>query len=141
MPRAAEPPVETWSLKLLFDGECPFCRREVAWLQRRDRAGRLAFEDITAPGFDAARYGATRAQLMGVIHGVLPEGRLVRRLDVLRIAYRAVGLGALVAPTGWPLVRPVADRLYLLFARHRVRLGRWLGRTCAAGCDVQGRAP
>ena len=28
--------------KLLYDGECPFCRREVEWLRRRDLNGNLA---------------------------------------------------------------------------------------------------
>ena len=45
---------------LLYDGECPFCRREVEWLRRRDREGHLALEDIADPGFDPAQYGLTR---------------------------------------------------------------------------------
>jgi hypothetical protein len=43
-----------WRFKLLYDGECPFCRGEVEWLKRRDRAGGLATEDIAALGFDPA---------------------------------------------------------------------------------------
>ena len=35
------------AFKLLYDGQCPFCRREVDWLKRRDRAGRLVAEDIS----------------------------------------------------------------------------------------------
>ena len=47
-------------LKLLYDGECPFCRREVEWLRRRDHEGKLALEDIADPGFDPAQYGLSR---------------------------------------------------------------------------------
>ncbi len=119
--------------KLLYDGECPFCRREMHWLQRRDRQGHLAFEDVTAPDFDPARYGTTREELLGVIHGVFPDGRVVRKLEVFRQAYRAVGLGWLVAPTGWPVFGWVFDRLYVLFARYRVPLGRMFGRSCDSG--------
>ena len=43
----------TWDFKLLYDGECPLCMREVRWLQKKNRKGRLAFEDVSAPGFDA----------------------------------------------------------------------------------------
>jgi len=59
-----------WRFKLLYDGECPFCRREVDWLKRRDHAGHLAVEDIAALGFDPAKYGLTYAEVMRVLHGV-----------------------------------------------------------------------
>jgi predicted DCC family thiol-disulfide oxidoreductase YuxK len=124
--------MNVWRFKLLYDGECPFCRREVQWLQRRDRHGRLVFEDVTSPGFDPARYRTTRRELLGVIHGVFPDGRMVCRVEVFRQAYRAIGLGWLLAPTAWPVLRRVCDGLYSVFARYRVPLGRVLGRSCPA---------
>ncbi len=141
-PRAAPAP-PAWHFKLFYDGQCPFCLREIAWLRRRDRDGRLAFEDIAAPGFDAVAYGATRDELLGVMHGVFPDGRVVRRLAAFRAAYREVGLGWLLAPTGWPLLRHVFDAAYTVFARHRARLGRLAGRECWQGaCEAsRGDAP
>lgn len=123
-------PRTTWQFKLLYDGDCPLCRREAQFLQRRNRHGRLAFEDIAAHDFDPAAYGATREQLMGVIHGVFPDSRLVRKMAVFREAYRAVGLGWVLAPTGWPGLRWLADRGYEWFARNRMTIGHWLGRRC-----------
>lgn len=120
-----------WRFKLLYDGECPFCRREVRWLQRWNRQGYLAFEDIASPDFDPSLYGTSREELLGVIHGVFPDGRIVRKIEVFRQAYRAIGLGWLVAPTGWPILRRLFDGLYSLLARYRVRLGRLFGRSCA----------
>jgi len=123
--------------KLLYDGECPFCRREVAWLQHWNRKGRLEFEDVSSADFDPSSYGTTREELLGVIHGVFPDGRIVSRVEAFRQAYRAVGLGWLLAPTGWPVLRWVFDALYSVFARYRVRLGRVFGRSCASGtCRV-----
>lgn len=116
-----------WQLKLLFDGQCPFCRREVAWLKRRDRAGKLAVEDISAPGFDATIYGLTQTEVEGVMHGIFPDGRVVTRVATFRAAYRLVGLGWLIAPTTWPGLRWLADRFYEWFARNRVNLGSWFG--------------
>ena len=122
--------MDSWQFKILYDGECPLCRREARFLQGRDRHGRLAFEDITAPGFDPALYHSTKDKLMGVIHGVFPDGRIVRKVEVFREAYRAIGLGWLLAPTGWPGLRWLADRGYEWFARNRIGIGRLFGRKC-----------
>jgi predicted DCC family thiol-disulfide oxidoreductase YuxK len=122
-----------WRFKLLYDGDCPLCRREAAFLQRRDHHGRLALEDIAAPGFDPAAYGTTHEALMGVIHGVFPDGRMVQKVAVFREAYRAIGLGWLLAPTAWPGLSWLADRGYEWFARNRMKIGRWLGRSCDTG--------
>jgi predicted DCC family thiol-disulfide oxidoreductase YuxK len=119
-----------WQLKLLYDGACPFCRREVNWLARRDRTGQVALEDIADPEFDAADYGLSQAKVQSVIHAQLPDGRVVTGMEVFRRLYAAVGLGWLMAPTGWPVLRPVFDWGYRLFARHRVRLGQTFGRGC-----------
>jgi predicted DCC family thiol-disulfide oxidoreductase YuxK len=129
-----------WHFKVLFDGECPFCRLEARWLGRLDRFGHLVLEDIAAPGFDPGRYGSTLAELMGSLHGVFPDGRMTRGVETFRQAYRAVGLGWVLAPTGWPVLRPAFDALYALFARYRVRLGGLFGRSCdGARCSVPNR--
>ena len=123
--------------KLLYDGECPFCRREAKMLKRFDRNGDLILKDIAAVGFDPAIYGLTRDEVMGVLYGILPDGRVVSRLEAIREAYRAVGLGWLVAPMGLPGVHWALDRMYGVFARNRVRLGMLFGRRCESGkCGV-----
>lgn len=129
-----------WQLKLLYDGECPFCSREVEWLKRRDRAGHLATEDIAAPDFDPGRYGLARDDVTSVLHGVKPDGSIVKGMDAVREAYRAVGLGWVLWPTRLPLLSGLSNWLYRLFARHRVRWERLLGRGCKHGrCDVGSR--
>jgi predicted DCC family thiol-disulfide oxidoreductase YuxK len=125
--------MDKWHFKLLYDGQCPLCRREVQWLERRNHLGHLAFEDVSLRDFDPARYGTTCEALLGVIHGVFPDGRMVNKVEVFRQAYRAVGLRWLLAPTGWPVLRWVFDGFYKVFARCRVPLGRVFGRPCASG--------
>ncbi|MEN6450435.1 MAG: DUF393 domain-containing protein [Thermoguttaceae bacterium] len=109
--------------KLLYDGDCPVCSREAEWLKRRDRNDLLELENIAALGFDPARYGLSWAEVTGALHCVLPNGRVVRRMEAVRQAYRAVGLGWLVAPTRLPIVREALDGMYGLFARNRGRIG------------------
>jgi len=122
----------SWQIRVLYDGDCPLCTREVEMLRRRDPEGRTArFEDIAAPGFDAGRYGTTHEALMARIHGVLPDGTLIEGVEVFRRVYAAVGLGWLVAPRRWPVLRPLFHAAYRWFARNRLRLtGR--GEVCDA---------
>jgi predicted DCC family thiol-disulfide oxidoreductase YuxK len=122
--------------KLLYDGQCPFCRREVEWLKRWDRSGRLMAEDISDPNFHAETYGLSQDEVMGVVHGILPDGRIVTRLAAIQEAYRTVGLGWLVALLSWPVVGWLADKAYGVFARNRVALGRLFGRTCEGSCKT-----
>ena len=109
---------------LFYDGLCPVCSREVAWLMRKNKRGWLAFQDINDAEFDPAVYGKTLAELMAEIHGVYPDGQVIKGMDVFRAAYSEVGLAWLVAPTGWPLLKPLFDRLYRLFAKYRLSLAR-----------------
>jgi predicted DCC family thiol-disulfide oxidoreductase YuxK len=122
--------VETWRFKVLYDGECPFCKLEARWLGHLGRRGGLVVEDIAAPDFDPTSYNTTLPALMGTLHGVFPDGRQTQGMETFRQAYRAVGLGWLLAPTGWPGLRPMVDLLYKAFARHRVKMGRLFGRQC-----------
>lgn len=115
-------------ITILYDGACPICRREIGKLRELDRRDRMATIDIAAPGFDPAAHGLIRADVQRRMHGILPSGEVVRGMEAIRRAYRAAGRGWIVAFTGWPGLRPVFDRLYNLFARNRMRLGRWLGR-------------
>ena len=127
-----------WQLKLLYDGQCSFCRREVHWLKRRDAKGQVALEDISDPAFDPRHYGLTAEQVAAALHGVLPDGRIVCGMDAVRAVYEVVGLGWLIAATRWPGIHWGADRLYRLFARHRLRLGRLSGKRCATGACATG---
>lgn len=130
---------DPWQLRLLYDSECPLCSREVRLLERLDRGrGRVQFEDIAAASFDASRYRLEASAVMGRIHAVLPDGSVTEGMDVFRRAYAAVGLGWLLAPTGWPILRSIADAGYQVFARNRLR---WTGRSvdCEGGrCEIDG---
>jgi predicted DCC family thiol-disulfide oxidoreductase YuxK len=116
-----------YPLTLLYDAGCAVCALEMDHL--RDRAqergdGRLVFIDISAPGFDPALFGATLAALNAEIHGVRPDGSVLRGVAVLRLAYAAVGLGWVLRPTGWAPLRPLFDAGYRVFAQHRQTISR-----------------
>jgi predicted DCC family thiol-disulfide oxidoreductase YuxK len=119
--------LESAKLKLLYDGACPICSLEMRRLQSLDSARRLECLDIAAPGFDPTRYGSTMSALMNRMHALGPDGRLLVGMDAIRAAYTAVGLGWLLAATRLPLLKNLADRAYLAFARNRYAISRRLG--------------
>jgi predicted DCC family thiol-disulfide oxidoreductase YuxK len=117
-------------LRVLIDGQCPFCRLEARWLSRIDRNGKLSFEDINSSTCELEKYGLAHEQVMGRIHGILPDGTVIDGLEVFRQAYRAVGLGWLIAPATLPVLKQIFEAAYRVFARYRVPLGRLFGRSC-----------
>jgi len=114
-------------LTVFYDAACPVCALEMDVLRRRDRCDRLTLVDMSAPGFDASRYGLVHDDLDAVIHALRPDGTVLRGMDVLRSAYGAAGLGRLLRATRWPLLRPAFDAAYRRFARHRHAISRLLG--------------
>jgi predicted DCC family thiol-disulfide oxidoreductase YuxK len=53
---------------MFHDGDCPLCNREVAFLRKLDRTGKIKFTDIAAPDFDPAAYGKDLGTLTAEIH-------------------------------------------------------------------------
>lgn len=121
---------------VFYDGACPVCVREMQVLRRHDRAQRLAMVDIAAADFDAHAWPASRADMNAALHVRLPDGSWRSGMAAIRHIYRVIGKGWWLAPTGWPLISHVFDRLYAAFARHRLVLSARLdfGTThCANG--------
>ena len=99
--RTASSSARTWELKLLYDGDCPLCMREVNMLRRRDTAGRIEFVDIASPEYDpVANAGISFELAMERIHAVLPDG------TVCESCWQAVDLSRpLLLPL--PLLQPL----------------------------------
>ncbi len=111
-----------WQIELLYDGDCPLCVREVNFLRRKD-AGRgiISFVDIAALDYDPQQHaGIDFETAMGVIHAVKSDGDVIRGVDVFRHVYDALGIGWIYAATKWPLIGPLVDKLYELWADRRL---------------------
>ena len=120
--------------EVFFDGDCPLCLREINMLRHLDRKKqRIKFTDIAAAGFNPVdQTGLTMDELMAEIYGRMPDGELVRGMEVFRQLYGAVGLGMIFAPTKWPLLEPAFDAIYSAFAKNRLRLtGRCSDNECS----------
>ncbi len=117
-----QPP--SWKIKLLYDGECPLCVREVNFLMKRDAGrGLVAFVDIAADDYNPQVNGGVDYETaMGRIHAVLPEGTLVKNVEVFRRVYETLGMGWVYAATKLPIVGAIANFLYGIWADLRLSL-------------------
>ena len=122
-----------FDVEVFFDGACPLCRREMAVVRRWDRRQRIRFTDIADPTFRASDVGKTHEDLMAQMHGRLPDGTLIRGVEVFRRLYAAVGFGPLVALSRLPLLSQILDLGYVVFARHRLK---FTGRCTAESCSI-----
>ena len=113
-----------WKIKLLYDGQCPLCLREVNFLQKRDGGrGLVDFVDIADLDYSPAENGGVEFEdAMGRIHGVRPDGTIVRDVAVFREVYEVLGMGWIYAVTRWPVIGTAANQLYKLWASLRLRL-------------------
>lgn len=114
----------TWKIKLLYDGECPLCVREVNFLTKKD-AGRgiVKFVDISSLDYNPQdNAGIDFATAMGVIHAVLPNGTIVKNVEVFRQVYEQLGLGWIYAITKIKIIGAIADWLYKIWADWRLKI-------------------
>lgn len=102
-------------LTLFYDGNCPLCVNEINHLKRLDQGRRIEFENIHAEDFTSRYPDVDREEASAILLGDV-HGQRLRGLDVTHRAWSLVGRGWLTAPLRWPLIRPIADRVYLWFA-------------------------
>jgi predicted DCC family thiol-disulfide oxidoreductase YuxK len=111
-----------YPLTLLYDESCPLCKLEIDNLRARNTQDLLRFIDVSAPDFDDSSYLASKKDMMEIIHALRPDGCMVKGVEVFRLAYDAVGLGWITAPTNVPILKPFFDWAYVHVARNRYRL-------------------
>ena len=115
-----------WQIKLLYDGECPLCVREVNFLTKKD-AGRgiVKFVDIASLDYDPKENANIDfATAMGKIHAILPDGTVIKNVEVFRQVYERLGMGWIYAITKIPVVGAIADLVYKVWADWRLKLTR-----------------
>jgi predicted DCC family thiol-disulfide oxidoreductase YuxK len=114
----------TYPMTVYYDASCALCNGEMSNLMLRNTDGLLVFVDASPEDFVSPVHGTTRHELMNMIHAVQADGTVVRGVEVFRLAYGAVGLGWVTAPTTWPVLRQLADRAYPWLVRNRYRIPR-----------------
>lgn len=114
----------SWQIELLYDGACPLCVREVNFLKTKDAdRGLVSFVDIDRDDYDPdAHAGISFETAMGRIHAILPDGTIVKNVEVFRRTYEVLGIGWVYAITRIPAIEYLANLLYGIWADLRLRL-------------------
>ena len=118
--------------KILYNGACPVCRREIDHYRRidRDHGAALDFADIGEPGPALSRPALSDDQVRRRLHVLEPDGRLLTgvpafaaiwdRLPRYRWLARLSRLPVLRTLLPW-IYEPIAFGLYHLDKRRRRR--------------------
>ena len=115
---------QNWEIKLLYDGECPLCLREVNFLQKKDAGrGKVAFVDIASDDYNPEENaGIDFETAMGRIHGILADGTVIKNVEVFRRVYETLGMGWVYAITKLPVFGALANFVYGIWADFRLKL-------------------
>jgi len=107
------------TLLCIYDGDCGFCSRCVAWASRRSE---VRFEPFQRT--DLAAYGITEDAAATAVHCVRPDGRVTRGAAAVAAVLRECrGAWPLLAMLmRLPVIRNIAELGYQLVARNRHRL-------------------
>ena len=111
-------------IRMLHDGDCPLCEREVNMLKQRDcENGRIDFVDIASPSYDPSQnMNLEYEQVMSTIHAIQPDGTVITGIPVFRELYEQVGLGWVYSLTKNKYVGAAADRVYDFWAARRTQV-------------------
>ena len=121
---AANASTRSWEFRLLYDGACPLCVREVEMLRAKDDGrGKLDLVDIASDDYDAKENaGIEYAEAMKTIHGLDAANNVYTGVEVFEKAYKAVGLGYVYAFTKVPFLLNAANKVYDVWAKYRLNV-------------------
>ncbi|XP_050221531.1 uncharacterized protein At5g50100, chloroplastic isoform X2 [Mercurialis annua] len=113
-----------WKIKMLYDGDCPLCMREVNMLrERNEKYGTIKFVDIGSDDYSPEdNQGLDYTTAMGRIHAILSDGTVVTDVEAFRRLYEQVGLGWVYSITKYKPIGKVADSVYSFWAKYRLQI-------------------
>jgi predicted DCC family thiol-disulfide oxidoreductase YuxK len=117
---------------VLYDGQCRFCRGQIAMLRRLDPTGRLRFLSLHDPAARANFPELDPEDLSREMHVVDTSGRTRAGAEAIRYLSRRLPLlWPAMVPLHLPGSLPLWNWLYRMVARNRYRLaGRCDEGTC-----------
>ena len=113
------------TLTIFYDGECPLCSLEMQKLKGYDSKNLIVLENLHQVNFQTLFPHINISKAMEILHGQY-QGKVLLGLDVTHRAWTLVGLGALVAPLQFPVIKQITHGGYLLLAKYRQPISTFL---------------
>lgn len=113
---------DTIALRIFYDSHCPLCMKEMQHLRASDLNQRIDLVDLHDENFSSRYPMINKDTAMGKLHGQLSSGEMIYGLDVTCVAWSVVGKYRWLKILRAPVIKPVADVFYKLFARYRSTL-------------------
>lgn len=108
-------------LKLLYDGACPICHKEICLLQKRKDQNTISFIDISSKEFSPAENRHIDYQTaMSEIHAIDAKGNLLVGVPAFAAVYARCRLLVLSTLMRIPLLEGILKSCYKLFAKNRL---------------------
>ncbi len=108
-------------LELLYDGECPLCKREICMLQKKSNQTKITFTDISSKDFSPFEHkNIDYETAMSQIHAIDDQGNLLVGVGAFAATYARCGLLVTSTLLRIPFIKCLAEPLYILFAKKRL---------------------
>ncbi|QZO15612.1 thiol-disulfide oxidoreductase DCC family protein [Pseudoalteromonas piscicida] len=119
---------------VFYDGNCPLCVGEMNELKRFDQHNKIDLVNIHDNRFSTEFPEIEHEAAMAKLHGYDSQGKLILGLDVTAAAWGQVGKHRWIKLLRLPIIRTIADGVYLFFARHRMKISKLLAPN---QCSIQ----
>jgi predicted DCC family thiol-disulfide oxidoreductase YuxK len=121
-------------LTIFYDGKCPLCCLEMEKLKRHDTNNQIILVNIHNQHFKDDFPSVDTQRAMAILHG-LYQGNILLGLDVTHRAWTLVGKGMWVAPLQFPIIKQLSHGVYLLLAKYRQPISRFIHQKFGLGAS------
>ena len=108
---------------VLYDGWCSLCSKSADKFTKLDNnRNRIQCIDLRTDPSLIDQHDLNPAEIRRVLHIITPDNQVLTAMNALREIMRILDRRWMIQWTRLPIVRPITDHLYLLFANNRHRL-------------------
>jgi predicted DCC family thiol-disulfide oxidoreductase YuxK len=111
---------EKW--KFFYDGDCPICNREACAIEKRSINEQMEFININSREFIIQSGNLDYETAMKKMHAIDDNGNTITALDAFAVAYARSNRLFLATLLNISFLRPMLDKFYNTFAKHRMFL-------------------